>query len=178
MLRAESGRFTEFVGARVSEVKVNNIVEEEWLWLVGNRNPADLETRSNATPQELGPGSEYQDGMAWMREPVESWPCKKSFSPAPEEEFRKDMMEDVYNVVKGIKESPLVEVCFPTVRKGGLGRLLREYGYVVAAIYQWRKKTGAQGCVIINPIKDGTQRIGYPSAESRTAGELYLLELV
>jgi hypothetical protein len=95
MLRTESGRFTEFVGARVSEVKVNSNVEEEQLWLVRNRNPADLGTWSNATPQELGPGSEYQDGMACMREPVKSRPCKKSFSPAPEEEFRKDMMEGV-----------------------------------------------------------------------------------
>jgi hypothetical protein len=54
---------------------------------------------------------------------------------------------------------------------------VRVYGYVVAAIYKWRKKTGAWGPVIINPIEDGTQKIGYPSAECRQAGELYLLEL-
>jgi hypothetical protein len=41
----------------------------------------------------MGPGSEYQDSMAWMKEPMETGPFKKSFSPAPEEEFRKDMME-------------------------------------------------------------------------------------
>jgi hypothetical protein len=29
MLRTEWGRFTEFVGARVSEVKVNSNIEEE-----------------------------------------------------------------------------------------------------------------------------------------------------
>jgi hypothetical protein len=58
----------------VSEVKVNSNVEEEWLWLAGNHNPGDLGTRSNAAPQEMGPGSEYQDGMVWMREPVELWP--------------------------------------------------------------------------------------------------------
>jgi hypothetical protein len=39
MLRTESGRFTEFLGARVSEVKVNSNIEEEWLWLVGNATP-------------------------------------------------------------------------------------------------------------------------------------------
>jgi hypothetical protein len=50
MLRTESGRFTEFVGARVSEVKVNSNMEEEWLWLIESRNPADLGTRSNVTP--------------------------------------------------------------------------------------------------------------------------------
>ncbi len=110
MLRTESWRFTEFVGARVSEVKVNGNIEEEWLWLVGNRNSADLSIWLNATPQELGPGSEYQEGMAWMREPVESWPCKKSFSPAPEEEFRKDMMEGTCNVMKSAREHPSTEV--------------------------------------------------------------------
>ncbi len=36
--------FTEFVGARVSEVQVNSNVEEEWLWLVRNCNPVDLGT--------------------------------------------------------------------------------------------------------------------------------------
>jgi hypothetical protein len=50
-----------------------------------------------------------------MKEPVESWPCKKSFSPAPEEELRKDMMEGACNIVKGIKESPAGEACFPTI---------------------------------------------------------------
>jgi hypothetical protein len=30
MLRTESGKFLEFVGARVSEVKVNSNVEKEW----------------------------------------------------------------------------------------------------------------------------------------------------
>jgi hypothetical protein len=63
--------------------------------------------------------------MAWMREPVESWPCKKSFSPAPEEEFRKDMVEGICNILKSAEEPLSAEVCFPTVRKGGLDRLLR-----------------------------------------------------
>ncbi len=51
MLKMESGKFNEFVGARVSEVKVNSNIEEEWRWLEGNCNLADLGTRSNATLQ-------------------------------------------------------------------------------------------------------------------------------
>ncbi len=43
-------------------------------------------------------------GMPWMRGPEESWLCKKSFSPAPEEEFRKDMLEGACNVVKGTQQ--------------------------------------------------------------------------
>jgi hypothetical protein len=44
MLRMELGRFTEFVEARDSEVTVYSNIEEEWLWLMGNCNPADLGT--------------------------------------------------------------------------------------------------------------------------------------
>jgi hypothetical protein len=36
------------------------------------------------------------------------------------------------------------------VKKGGLDRLIRVYGYVMAAVYKWRKKDGAMGPVIIN----------------------------
>jgi hypothetical protein len=93
MLRTESGKFNEFVGARVSEVKVNSNVEDEWRWLEGNCNPADLGTRSRATPGDMIAGSEYQEGRPWMMKPESTWPCKKSFSPAPAEEFRKDMLE-------------------------------------------------------------------------------------
>ncbi len=83
LLRTESGRFTEFVGARVSEVKVNSNMEEEWLWLVENCNPADLGTQSTATPKDMTAGSVNQEGMMWMRERLEAWPCKKSFGPVP-----------------------------------------------------------------------------------------------
>jgi hypothetical protein len=95
MLRTESGKFNEFVGVRVSEVKVNCNVEVEWRWLEENCNPADL-----------APGSEYQTGKPWMMEPEEVWPCKKSFRPTPEEEFRKDMLEGACNIVKGAHQSP------------------------------------------------------------------------
>ncbi len=101
ILRTKSRKFAKFMEARVSEVKVNRNVEEKWLWLVGNCNPADLGTRSTAIPKNLAPGSEYQESMGWMREPMDSWPCKKFFSPAPEEELRKDMMEGMCGVLKG-----------------------------------------------------------------------------
>ncbi len=139
MLRTESGKFLEFVGARVSEVKVNSNVENEWWWLEGNCNPADLGTRSRATPQDLVFGLEYQVGKPWMMEPESTWPCKKSFSPAPVEEFRKDMREGACYVV-GKDETP--DSGFPEVRKGGLDRLIRVYGYVMAAVYKWSHRGG------------------------------------
>jgi hypothetical protein len=119
MLQTESGKFNEFVGARVSEVKVNSNVEDEWRWLEGNCNPADLGTRSRATPRHMIPGSEYQEGRPWMAEPESAWPCKKSFSPAPAEEFRKDMLEGAWCVVKEIAPQGSRKTAFR--RSGGEG---------------------------------------------------------
>jgi hypothetical protein len=174
MLRTESGKFLEFVGARVSEVKVNSDVENERRWLEGNCNPTDLGTRSKATPRDMIFGSEYQVGMPWMLEPESTWPCKKSFSPAPVEEFRKDMREGAWCVIS--KEEAL-EPEFPEVKKGGLDRLIRVYGYVMAAVYKWRKKTGATGPVIINGTQLPNGKVfGYPSIQRLRAAELFLLE--
>ncbi len=83
MLKMESGRFNEFVGAQVSEVKVNSNVDEEWLWLEGQCNPADLGTRPTVIPWNLVADSDYQEGMVWMKKPEEKWPCKRSFGVVP-----------------------------------------------------------------------------------------------
>ncbi len=82
-----------------------------------------------------------------MARPENTWSCKKTFSPAPTEEFRKDMHEGACCVVKGGEPK---QHEFPEVRRGGLNRLIRVYGYVMAALYKWRKKAGASGPVLIN----------------------------
>jgi hypothetical protein len=69
MLKTESGNYTEFAGAQVSEVKVNSNVESAWFRLTGGCNPADLGTRTAATPQDIIAGSEYQEGMGRMKRP-------------------------------------------------------------------------------------------------------------
>jgi hypothetical protein len=109
-----------------------------------------------------------------MMEPESTWPCKKSFSPAPIEEFRKDMREGACCVVSK-EEAPDPE--FPEVKMGGLDRLIRVYGYVMAAVYKWRKKTGATGPVIINGTQLPNGKVfGYPSIQCLRAAELFLLE--
>ncbi len=174
MLRTESGKFNKFVGARVSEMKVNSNMEDEWRWLEGNCNPADLGTRSKATPGDMVFGSEYQVGRPWMVKPEGTWPCKKSFSPAPAEEFRKVMMEGACCLIKGAEPQ---EHEFHEVKRGGLNRLIRVYGYVMAAVYKWRKKAGASSPVLINITRlSGGQVIGFPSAECFRSAELFLLE--
>jgi hypothetical protein len=39
---------------------------------------------------------------------------------------------------------------------------MRVYGYVMATVYQWRKKTGAKGPVIINSTKGEPSKVGTP----------------
>jgi hypothetical protein len=98
-----------------------------------NCNPADQGTRSKATPKDMVPGSEYQEGKPWMVEPENTWPCKKSFSPAPAEEFREDMLEGACCVVKEAGPHGKQKDDFPEVKKGGLEQLIRVYGFVMAA---------------------------------------------
>jgi hypothetical protein len=149
-------------------------VENEWRWLEGNCNPADLGTRSRATPKDMVFISEYQVGKHWMIKPEGTWPCKKSFSPAPAEEFRKDMREGACCMINK-EESQEPE--FPEVKRGGLDRLIRVYGYVMAALYKWRKKTGAARPVIINNTQLPSGKvIGYPSTQCLRSAELFLLE--
>jgi hypothetical protein len=63
------------------------------------------------------------------------------------------------------------------VKKGGLDRLIRVYGYVMAAVYKWRKKTGATGPVIINGTQLPSGKVfGYPSIQCLRAAELFLLK--
>ncbi len=103
-----------------------------------------------------------------------TWPCKKSFSPAPAEEFRKDMLEGACCVIKG-GAPPDNE--FPEVKRGGLDRLIRVYEYVMAAKHKWKKRKEAPGPALINVTHlSGGRVIGYPSAECLRSAELFLLE--
>ncbi len=65
-----------------------------------------------------------------------------------------------------IKEVNPREQVFPEVKRGGLNRLIRVYGYIMAALHKWRKKGEASGPALINITRlSGGRVIGYPSAE-------------
>ncbi len=86
------------------------------------------------------------------------------------------MLEGACNVVKELQPPQKGEDDFPVAKKGGLERLVRVYGLVMAAIYKWRKKKGAVGPVIINPTGKGIHTIRCPLLECLRLAELYLLE--
>ncbi len=92
MILRESATYQEFIGTRVSEIRTKSEPETEWFWIPGEMNIADMGTRPTVVPKDMGPGTPYQEGMSWMKEPPETWPAKKTFAPPPPEECKKDMM--------------------------------------------------------------------------------------
>jgi hypothetical protein len=53
--------------------------------------------RTAAKPENLNMGSEYQEGMSWMRRAALGWPCKKEFQESPSGELRTKMVFAVCN---------------------------------------------------------------------------------
>jgi len=85
MLYKDSCTFLEFVGNRVSEIKALSPVES-WSWFPTDKNLADWGTRGSVDPADLGSGSEYQNRMTWIGEPVETWPHLLRTPPRRSEE--------------------------------------------------------------------------------------------
>ncbi len=94
----DSATYLEFVGTRGSEIKIKSDPEKEWFWIPGELNLADMGTRPTVLPKDMGPGTPYQDGLPWMRNPPEMWPARKTFRPPPQEECRKDVLSVVVAV--------------------------------------------------------------------------------
>ena len=87
MIRRPSGSFTEFVGTRVGEIRSKCNAEKEWFWVPTADNPADMGTRANVVPEDLGPGSYYQCGHPWMSAPEAAWPTTQNPGKVPDEEL-------------------------------------------------------------------------------------------
>ena len=87
MIRGESSAMREFVGTRVTEVKLKSDPVGEWYWVPTADNIADLGTRGEARPCDMGLVSDYQCGPSWMVKPVNDWPIKQGVGALPAEEL-------------------------------------------------------------------------------------------
>ena len=76
MIRKESYGFKTFAAARIGEIQQATKVDD-WYWLEGKLNISDFITRGRK-PSDLGPGSTWQEGPAFMKRPVEEWPIYRS----------------------------------------------------------------------------------------------------
>ena len=75
--------------ARSIEIQKANEVTEEgllknWGWIPGKENIGDWTTKPRKA-KELGEGSVWQNGPAWLKKPKEEWPVKWHWKPVKEE---------------------------------------------------------------------------------------------
>ena len=155
------------MGTRVSEIKSKSDVETEWRWIPTDCNLADMGTRADVKPSDMGEESDYQLGMPWMRLPVEEWPAKKDVNKRPPvEEMRKPVVEATCNVVA--QQESLVKY------SGSYSKLLRIWGYVFTFIGKCKKMevVGLQ----VATGKDGHSVHSSPTPDMLQAAEDFLME--
>ncbi|XP_032434156.1 uncharacterized protein LOC116729604 [Xiphophorus hellerii] len=75
-IQRESYGFQSFFANRIGEIQSNTRIQD-WWWIPGNQNIADIITRG-ASPQDLDIDSKWQQGPAFLKSPVEKWPIKSS----------------------------------------------------------------------------------------------------
>ena len=60
-------------------------IDGEWWHTDSKNNAADRGTRLNSTIQDVGPGSEWQCGPAFLKRPPSEWPINRDFAQRKEE---------------------------------------------------------------------------------------------
>ena len=75
MIKIESYGFRSFAANRIGEIQEYK-EKENWYWVEGSLNIADLTTRSIDGIRELSTESVWQKGPKFLQLPVEQWPIK------------------------------------------------------------------------------------------------------
>ena len=88
MINKASYGFNTFAGNRIGEIH-RQTETEEWFWIEGNDNVADIITRG-CSPEELGEESVWQNGPPFMSLPEEQWPISTDVEGIVIPELRKN----------------------------------------------------------------------------------------
>ena len=72
MISKESYGFNTFAANRIGEIQ-QKTDPQEWFWIAGDLNVEDWVTRGK-NPGELGPGSVWQTGPEFLKQPIAEWP--------------------------------------------------------------------------------------------------------
>lgn len=75
-IQRESYGYKTFFANRIGEIQSSTNIED-WCWIPGHENIADLVTRG-ASPQNLDENSTWQNGTMFLRTPVKDWPLKSA----------------------------------------------------------------------------------------------------
>jgi hypothetical protein len=60
------------------------------------------------------------------------------------------MLEGACCVIKEVASQEGQGDDFSKIKRGGLNRLIRVYGYVMATVHRWKREKGASGPTLIN----------------------------
>ena len=118
-LSKTSGSLGPYFTNRIAEIHENlsllkeSVDQVEPVWHVpGQLNPADLGTRGHATPDEVGPGSVWQEGPKFLVDTErEEWPLSRDFGKGsiPQSELRSKHEVNHVNIQPVMMSSSLVE---------------------------------------------------------------------
>ena len=89
-LKKDSVALKEYMGNRVAEINASTKTDQ-WYHVKSEENIADLATRMEATVKDVGEGSTWQRGPAWLRKDKSCWPVSKKLDDitVPEDEILK-----------------------------------------------------------------------------------------
>ncbi|KAJ7983845.1 hypothetical protein DPEC_G00370660 [Dallia pectoralis] len=75
-IQRDSYGYQTFFANRVGEIQKSTSVDD-WWWIPGSLNSVDIMTRG-ASPEDLQEDSMWQNGPAFLRQPVAEWPQKSA----------------------------------------------------------------------------------------------------
>ena len=131
----DKGFFGEWFGNRIGE-QFDNIERIEtlvvldkppvWYHVASQDNAADRTTRLQSVPEDLGLDSEWLNGPAYLRQPVEMWPVDRNFSDRksvklPISEIRKPYRDYLSSYIGGGEQAGCPGSGFERGQCGGLG---------------------------------------------------------
>ena len=108
-IQRDSYGYQTFFANRVGEIQKAGPIED-WWWIAGNVNIADIITRG-ATPEDLGEDTAWQNGPSFLRLPLEEWPIKSA----------KDVVADARDSINKLQRKAFSAVVTRAQGKKGLG---------------------------------------------------------
>ena len=94
MINRDSYGFRSFAANRIGEIQ-DTTKKEDWYWVEGNLNVADLATRPLVKETRLDTESTWQNGPEFLRLPIEEWPTKKETNTKSLPEVRRNFVGSV-----------------------------------------------------------------------------------
>ena len=139
--------FSEWFANRVGEVwdcmrDLPKDVEIVWGWVKSADNAADIASRTNANPDDLIEGTEWQDGPAYLKLPEADWPIDTNImeetKEIPKDELRKQFRHQAFSQKANTGHGP---GCMDSLRgcKPTCSKTVHELGEIAQKTNNWKK---------------------------------------